>query len=381
MTEILSSLQKCKPYAGILMFACLYACLVVHLSLYPYTDWRSIGIGPFEFLTGPWIPVHQKMLWTDVAVNVAGYIPLGFLLLIGLSRTFRPLEKARVIVLCGALSFALESLQTYLPSRVPSKVDLLTNIAGSILGCLIAMWALRRKARIQNVNFKIEHWLIQRSWVGMGLLTLWFLSILAPQNPAFSTGLWLGNFLDLQSDSTTATPFGISPNAILWIESTAPIFINYCFLVCAWMLGLAQTHRGAPRLRLLFILIGLTLVIRLLDTLVYNPFDTWNYLIGLWFENNTNSVLIATIFTIAIAKAPIGPHQIARIGLLHLMGGWSVTFLLPGVYDPELEIQAGALLTLFHTTQEAGRWVSELWPIVALTVLTFLSRPEQGFRP
>jgi putative membrane protein len=54
-----------------------YAALVVYASLYPFTGWRDQGIPSFAFLGSPW-----PKYWTgfDVAANVVGYAPLGFLL-------------------------------------------------------------------------------------------------------------------------------------------------------------------------------------------------------------------------------------------------------------------------------------------------------------
>jgi VanZ family protein len=122
------------------MFASLYACVVIHLSLFPYSDWRNIGIGPFEFLFGPWIPVHQKVLWADVFINIGGYIPLGFLMLLGLNRQPRTFDKIATVLVCVLISFSLESLQTFLPSRVPSKMDLATNTIGAALGVMAGIY-------------------------------------------------------------------------------------------------------------------------------------------------------------------------------------------------------------------------------------------------
>ena len=52
-------------------------CLITYASLYPFTDWRNQGISPLTYLTAP-LPKY----WTgfDVAANLLGYAPLGFLL-------------------------------------------------------------------------------------------------------------------------------------------------------------------------------------------------------------------------------------------------------------------------------------------------------------
>jgi len=362
------------------MFACLYACVVVHLSLFPYTDWRHIGIGPFDFLFGPWIPVHQKVLWADVALNILGYMPLGFLFLLGLSREPRTTDKFLVVTGCVALSLSLEALQTFLPSRVPSKMDLITNAMGALFGVALALGLIRRRRLAPTLNHRLEHWLIQRAWIGMALLSLWFLSILPPQNPTFSTGLWLGNLFEIPGPQQQSTPFGLPLEFLLRIEALAPNFINYCFLMCAWLIGLAQTQSGSPRARLLMALVFITVLIRLLDPLLFLPVTAWPYISQLWFEANGLALTIATLLALGLSLLPIPPHQMARLGLVHLLGGWLITLLLPGVHDPQLGEAGGGVLTIFRTLQEAGRWISELWPILALTVLTFLSLPETRFR-
>ncbi|WP_370261672.1 VanZ family protein, partial [Limnobacter sp.] len=228
MQPIHAALVKRTPYTGILMFACLYGCLVVHLSLFPYTDWRHIGIGALEFLTGPWIPVHQTVLWTDIFLNILGYVPLGLLMLLGLNRQPRTLDKLAVVLGCAALSLALESMQTFLPSRVPSKMDLLTNTVGAALGVALGSFFTRRRTLVPTVNRSLETWLIDRAWLGMGLLSLWLLSILPPQNPTFSTGLWLGNLFDYMGPALQQeTPLGLPLAWVLRVETVAPHFINY----------------------------------------------------------------------------------------------------------------------------------------------------------
>lgn len=380
MPPIHSSLLKRTPYTGILMFASLYACVVIHLSLFPYSDWRHIGIGPFEYLFGPWIPVHQTVLWADIFANIAGYVPLGFLMLLGLNRKPRTFDKILVVVICLLVSLSLEAMQTFLPSRVPSKMDVLTNSIGAAVGVLLGIYVTAHHRIAPMMNRRLEHWLIQRAWIGMGLLSLWFISILPPQNPTFSTGLWLGNLFEIPGAELQTTPFGLPLEFLLKIETMAPTFINYCFLMCAWMIGLAQTHAGSPRARLLLVLIALTMFIRLLDVLVLAPSSAWGYLGQRWFEANSLGLAIAFVVALSISMMQVLPHHMARIGLLHLLGGWLITLLLPGVHDPELGGPGSGTLAIFRNLQEAGRWISELWPILALTVLTFLSLPERRFR-
>ena len=115
-------------------------CLIVYASLYPFADWRNQGISPFRFLTAPF-----PKYWTgfDVGINLLGYAPFGFLLaLAGLHRLRSALWAIGLAVLgAGLVSLSMEALQGYLPSRVPSSVDLALNTLGAALGAGGA-WAL-----------------------------------------------------------------------------------------------------------------------------------------------------------------------------------------------------------------------------------------------
>ena len=73
-----------------------YAVLIAYASLYPFEGWRLQGLAPWAFLASPW-----PRWWTgfDLAANVAGYAPLGFLLALGVRRTY---PQAPAIVLDDA---------------------------------------------------------------------------------------------------------------------------------------------------------------------------------------------------------------------------------------------------------------------------------------
>ena len=110
----------------------VYVCLMVYASLYPFEGWRIQGIAPWGFMWAPW-----PQYWTvfDVISNVLGYAPLGFFLTLAFRRTWPQLPAlALTIVLAALLSGAMETMQFFLPARVPSNVDWLLNVAGACLG-------------------------------------------------------------------------------------------------------------------------------------------------------------------------------------------------------------------------------------------------------
>jgi VanZ family protein len=128
------------PLAGI------YAALIVYASLYPFEGWRSQGVDWTAFLFAPW-----PKYWTgfDVLSNVLGYAPLGFIVTLALRRSARHLPAVALSVLISSLlALNMESLQLFLPARVPSNVDWELNTLGAFLGAIFrmdfgAIWFLR----------------------------------------------------------------------------------------------------------------------------------------------------------------------------------------------------------------------------------------------
>ena len=56
-----------------------YAFLIIYASLYPFTGWRSLGISPLAYLGDP-LPHYWTLF--DVSIDIVGYIPFGFLLVL-----------------------------------------------------------------------------------------------------------------------------------------------------------------------------------------------------------------------------------------------------------------------------------------------------------
>jgi len=76
--------------------------------------------------------------WDAVVKNVIGFIPLGFCFY-AYWKVARPLRKPvlATIAMGAAVSFTIEFLQCYLPTRDSGMTDLVTNTAGTALGILL----------------------------------------------------------------------------------------------------------------------------------------------------------------------------------------------------------------------------------------------------
>lgn len=184
--------------------ALLYAALVVYASLYPFADWRDQGIAPWEFLLAP-----VARYWTgfDVGVNVAGYVPLGGLLTLGALRTERSRHPVLMPVLGVALlSLLMESLQSYLPVRVPSREDFLLNTLGGAMGATTAL-LLEKFGAIDRWSRIRARWFVPQSRGGLVLLALWPAALLFPASVPLGLGQVLERLQQALAEALADSPY------------------------------------------------------------------------------------------------------------------------------------------------------------------------------
>jgi len=118
------------------ILALAYTLLVVYASLQPFGEWRRPSYEILHFLSAPW---PRYITLDDVLINVAAYIPLGFLLALALSvRLTAPVAVLVAALLAAALGLAMETAQAFLATRIASKLDVLTNGAGGLFGAMAA---------------------------------------------------------------------------------------------------------------------------------------------------------------------------------------------------------------------------------------------------
>jgi glycopeptide antibiotics resistance protein len=123
-------------------FFCAYAFFVVYGTLLPFQfihdrqllhdRWNFVNWNPFMLVTGEATPV------TDVVINIAFFLPLGFIGFHAQQRRSLWAGVARSALTGLALSAAVEAMQFFTPSRNPSTSDVMTNTAGALLGALLA---------------------------------------------------------------------------------------------------------------------------------------------------------------------------------------------------------------------------------------------------
>jgi VanZ family protein len=172
----------------------VYLCLVSYASLTPFNFSFGSHLVPWLWVSAP-IPKYIPTF--DVLSNIIGYLPFGFLMIFSLYPQSIKWRAFLVCLLMGSIfSGILESLQTYLPTRIPSNIDWVLNIIGVVIGSLFALplspqWLSGNKAeRIRESIFghHQEFFLMmvlclfaqifpQNAWLGMGDLGLSFTRI------------------------------------------------------------------------------------------------------------------------------------------------------------------------------------------------------------
>ena len=164
-----------------------YVLLIVYVSLSPFSGWLSPEQGALYFLTAPW---PRYITAFDLIANVLAYAPLGILLFELVRRRTGWTMAVTVASLGGCLlSFCMETMQAYLPVRIPSRVDLLANSAGAMLGALLAArmgrsWLARWLVDWRHQTFNPG----ARAEFGEVLLAIWLFMQLNPSIPFLSAG-------------------------------------------------------------------------------------------------------------------------------------------------------------------------------------------------
>ncbi len=337
--------------------ALAYTGLVVYASLHPYSGWRDLGLSPFTFLDAAW-----PRYWTvfDLLANIAAYQPLGFLFALamrGPSARGRFAAAFAATLLAGLIAFCLESLQTWLPARVPSNVDLACNTVGAASGALLSVWRGERFfGGIGSLQYRLLS-PVPYAELGLVLLGLWLLTQLSPETPLFGAGD-LRRLLGL----TPAVPYA------------APSFfvIETAIIVCnAVAIGLIArtllTERASPA-AVLALFFALALTVRTLAAaILVTPHDAFAWL-------TPGAVLGLTIGGAILALTLLLPPlpRLALGGLALMAGTVLVNLAPPNPYSTAALAtwQQGHFLNFNGLT----RLTAGLWPFLALPYLMQLGR-------
>lgn len=348
--------------------------LVVYASLYPFRDWRDQGLSPLTFLFAP-LPRY----WTgfDVGLNLLGYAPVGFLLALAALRSGRWRPAVLLATLAAsALSLTMESLQGYLPERVPSNVDFALNTLGAWCGAGAA-FGLEKRGVIDRWNLFRARWFTPDARGALVLLTLWPPALLFPASVPLGLGQVLERLEGALSDALMDTPFlPWLPMRDIELQPLMPAVEVLCVTLGGWIpcllaLGVVRVlHRRLVALILIMSLgIGFT---ALSAALSYGPEHAWAWL------DPTVRLGLAGALVLGLLSLPLGQRGATVLALLALV--LQVALLNQAPLDPyfeqTLQIWEQGRFTRFHGLTQ---WLGWLWPFAAiLYVLLRLPSREAG---
>ena len=346
--------------------ALIYGGLIVYASLYPFADWRYQGIMPWAFLSSPW-----PRYWTgfDVASNALGYMPFGFLLAVSALRTGRGRYAVGLATLvAGLVSLAMESLQGFLPVRVPSNVDLALNVLGAWLGALLA-WTMEKLGVIDHWSRFRARWFVAEARGGLVLLALWPLALLFPAAVPFGLGQVLERLEESLADALQDTPFlDWLPVRDIELQPLVPGVELICVtlgVLIPCFLGFCIIRSGARRTLFLLLIFALGIGATALSAaLSYGPEHAWA-----WFSLPVKAGLV-TALVLVLSMLWLPRRASAALVLLAL-----------GLYLSLLnQVPTSPYFAQTLSTWEQGRfirfhglaqWLGWLWPYAALVyVLT-----------
>jgi len=329
--------------------------LIVYGSLHPFAGWRDSGVSPLAFLDGGW-----PRYWTifDLAANVAVYLPLGFFLTLalnGLPGRFTALLLA--VLLASGISCGLEAVQNWLPSRVPSNVDLVCNALGGLLG---ALWAQVVGPRVFARIAALEQRMvapIPHAELGLTLLGLWLLVPLSPETLLFGAGD-LRQLLGLSG----AVPFAAESFVMIEASITAFNAIAVGLMVRMLTARLGWSYVAVP----FFLLLGLV-VRTLAAAILINPGEALAWLT----PGGKLGLLIGLGVLTFVLLLPAMPRlMIAALALL--AGTVLVNLAPPNPYS----VAALATWRQGHFLNFNGltRLLATLWPFLTLPFLLLTAR-------
>lgn len=341
--------------------ALVYAGLIVYASLYPFAHWRDQGVATWLFLMAP-LPRY----WTgfDVVSNVLGYMPLGFLLVLGALRSGHARHAlVRSVLACAALSLLMESLQVYLPDRVPSNLDWFLNALGSALGAASA-WGLEKLGWLQRWSRFRAMWFVEEARGALVLLALWPLALLYPLTVPLGLGQVLARLHGVLAEILAGSPFlPWLPGYDAGFHAIAPMHEWLC--VCLGMLipclmGFGVVHGVVRRAWLLLWVLGMALAATALSSaLSFGPAHVWT-----WLTPPVESALLGAV-VLAAGLLWVSPRAGLVLAVLLLGVDLSLVNQVPrdAYFEQTLFMWEQGRFIRFHGL---AQWLGWIWPYAAL---------------
>lgn len=347
---------------------------ILYLSLYPFTGWALHRPGMFTWL---WAGIPRYYSAGDLLVNVLAYAGFGYLSVRLLQGRLALGWVLLIVTTAGALlSFGMETLQSFLPRRVPSLLDLWANAGGGLLGALLAAaisagrWLLRHQLPSPTFNADIESERSHR-WLALLVLLIWGVAQLAPQQLLVVNGPllpWPGDHL--------------LPSALTVWQLSGPwltVITHFLAMSAVLMLGLLLTRitpRRGRQLSLLLLLLALAVALRISSSLrVYGDEPTR------WLQALPVAGLLAGVVVVhGLLRTSRATQRWTAIALA--LATLALALLVPA--SPEFEATVRRTPTLLMRWSTPGfrsllRALAASWP-VALLYFFAIETPNSSAR-
>lgn len=198
-----------------------YTLFIAYASLSPFSEWREQGLDFSDVLAAPLALTYTAF---DTVINLLSYLPFGLLVGLTLRARFNTTISALLALCLGVLlSAGMEYLQMYLPGRISSNMDLLSNSLGTLAGTLLAMSITSRIWLFSCMT----HWRGNLFYhgkemdFGLALLALWIFGQINPSLPM------LGNVFISEA---AHQPFAMLPPTPFDIWESSAVALNLLML-------------------------------------------------------------------------------------------------------------------------------------------------------
>ena len=351
-------------YKLALVLALAYLLTIVYASLQPMRGWRLPPEDLYGFLTARW---PRYITLDDVFANAAAYLPLGFLLTLGLRSFFRP----ALAVIAGALlalmtSIGMESMQLFLPARIPSNIDVIANATGGLIGALAAPLFLPS----QIIGARLVAWRARvfrpgaLTETGLLIAALWVIAQLDPLTQIFGTG-------NLRATFDLPEYFFHTPGLLLSAEA-AVVFFN---LLGLGLLLSTLLRQDARRGIIIAAFIVTAMALKMLITAVFaNPRGAFA-----WITPGVMLGFSMGVMVLLVGVLSFGHRARLWLSMLCIMLALAAINLAPDnpYFNRPPPLASGRVSHLLSFSAIL-RALSELWPLLALAYLMTVARRKQS---
>ena len=349
--------------------AIIYIALIIYASLYPFQNWRNQELNPLEFLLAGW-----PHYWSgfDVIFNIVGYAPLGFFLTLGFLRSgSNKVAVTSGMLLAAILSLMMETLQSYLPARVPSLADWVFNSVGALLGSL-SSFTLERMGFLDRWSLFRRRWFVSSSRgvsASLVLVALWPFCLLFPSVVPLGLGQIHARVQAVLHEWLSDTPFlNWLPNFDVQSQPLAPEVELVCValgLLIPFLLGAAVIQKKRQRMVFLgLVAVCAFLVTSLSTALSLGPIHAWSWLSS-WVGAGLILGLMLCLVTIKLDPPSCDVLLIIVITLqLFLINQKGVDAYL----EQNLQIWEQGRFIRFHGL---AQWLGWFWPFAVLVLIFY----------